>query len=170
MRALALVAALAAAVVLQTTLAGFLVPGAIAVDLVLVVVVYVALTSGPVAGLLAGTVGGLVQDALSSGILGMGGLTKTLVGFLVGRFGTQFIVTATVPRFLVCAAASAVHAGLFMGAYTLLGLRSFPNPLAAVAVQAVGNGVLGVVVFQLAEWLPRMLERRRSGRGMRVKR
>ena len=170
MRALALVAALAAAVVLQTTLAGFLVPGAIAVDLVLVVVVYVALTSGPVAGLLAGTVGGLVQDALSSGILGMGGLTKTLVGFLVGRFGTQFIVTATVPRFLVCAAASAAHAGLFMGAYTLLGLRSFPNPLAAVAVQAVGNGVLGVVVFQLAEWLPRMLERRRSGRGMRVKR
>ena len=170
MRGLALVAALAAAVVLQTTLAGFLVPGAMAVDLVLVVVVYVALTSGPVAGLLAGTVGGLVQDALSSGILGMGGLTKTLVGFLVGRFGTQFIVTATVPRFLVCAAASAAHAGLFMGAYTLLGLRSFPNPLAAVAVQAVGNGVLGVVVFQLAEWLPRMLERRRSGRGMRVKR
>ncbi len=170
MRGLALVAALAAAVVLQTTLAGFLVPGAMAVDLVLVVVVYVALTSGPVAGLLAGTVGGLVQDALSSGILGMGGLTKTLVGFLVGRFGTQFIVTATVPRFLVCAAASAAHAGLFMGAYTLLGLRSFPNPLAAVALQAVGNGVLGVVVFQLAEWLPRMLERRRSGRGMRVKR
>lgn len=170
MRGLALVAALAAAVVLQTTLAGFLVPGAMAVDLVLVVVVYVALTSGPVAGLLAGTVGGLVQDALSSGILGMGGLTKTLVGFLVGRFGTQFIVTATVPRFLVCAAASAAHAGLFMGVYTLLGLRSFPNPLAAVALQAVGNGVLGVVVFQLAEWLPRMLERRRSGRGMRVKR
>jgi len=170
MRGLALVAALAAAVVLQTTLAGFLVPGAMAVDLVLVVVVYVALTSGPVAGLLAGTVGGLVQDALSSGILGMGGLTKTLVGFLVGHFGTQFIVTATVPRVLVFAAASAVHAGLFMGAYTLLELRSFPNPFPAVALQAVGNGVLGVVGFQLAEWLPQMLERRRSGRGMRVKR
>jgi len=170
MRALALVAALAAAVVLQTTLAGFLVPGAMAVDLVLVVVVYVALTSGPVAGLLAGTVGGLVQDALSSGILGMGGLTKTLVGFLVGHFGTQFIVTATVPRVLVFAAASAAHAGLFMGAYTLLELRSFPSPFAAVALQAVGNGVLGVVGFQVAEWLPQMLERRRSGRGMRVKR
>jgi rod shape-determining protein MreD len=170
MRGLALVAALAAAVVLQTTLAGFLVQGAMTVDLVLVVVVYVALTSGPVAGLLAGTVGGLVQDALSSGILGMGGLTKTVVGFLVGRFGTQFIVTAMVPRFLVFAAASAAHAGLFMGAYTLLGLRSFPHPLAAVAMQAVGNGVLGVVGFQVAEWLPRMLERRRSGRGMRVKR
>ena len=170
MRGVSLVAALAAAVVLQTTLAGFWVQGAMAVDLVLVVVVYVALTSGPVSGLLAGTVGGLVQDALSSGILGMGGLTKTLVGFLVGRFGTQFIVTATVPRFLVFAAASAAHAGLFMGAYTLLGLRSFPHPWAAVALQAVGTGVLGVVGFEVAEWLPRMLEQRRSGRGMRVKR
>jgi rod shape-determining protein MreD len=169
-RGLQLLAALAAAVVLQTTLAGFLAQGAMTVDLVLVVVVYVALTAGPVAGLLAGTAGGLVQDHLSSGILGMGGLAKTLVGFLAGRFGTQFIVNATVPRFLVFAAASAAHAGLFMGAYTLLGLRSFPSPAAAVAMQALGNGVLGVVGFQLAEWLPRVLERRRSGRGMRVKR
>lgn len=170
MRGLRLVAALAVAVVLQTTLTGYVAQGALGVDLVLVVVVYVALTSGPVAGLLAGTVGGLVQDALSSGILGMGGLAKTLVGFLVGRFGTQFIVTATVPRFVVFVAASAAHAGMFMGLYTLLGVRSFPNPLAAIAVQALGNGLLGVVGFELAEWVPRMLERRRSGRGMRVKR
>ena len=79
-------------------------------------------------GLVAGTVGGLVQDALSSGILGMGGLAKTVVGFLAGRFGTQFIVTATVPRLLVFAAATAAHAVLFMGLYTLLGLRSLPGP------------------------------------------
>jgi rod shape-determining protein MreD len=169
-RALWLMAAVATAVVLQTSLAGFLVQGAVPVDLVLIVLVYVALTSGPVAGVLVGTAGGLVQDALSSGILGMGGLAKTLVGFLVGRFGTQFIVTATVPRFLVFAAASVAHAGLLMGAYTLLGVRSFPNPFAAVAVQALGNGVLGVLGFQLAEWLPQMMDRHRSGRGMRVKR
>ncbi len=170
MRALGIAAALAVAVVLQTTLAGFVAQGVMTVDLVLVVVVYVALTSGPVAGLLAGTVGGLVQDDLSSGILGMGGLAKTIVGFLAGRFGTQFIVAATVPRFLVFGAANAAHAGLFMGAYTLLGLRSFPSPLAAVAIQSLVSGVLGVVGFQVAEWLPRMMERRRAGRGMRVKR
>lgn len=167
MRALRLGAALVAAVVLQTTLARYAPQGAMSVDLVLVVVVYVALTSGPVAGLAAGTFGGLVQDALSSGILGMGGLTKTVVGFLAGRFGTQVIVTAMLTRFLTFAAASAAHAGLFMGAYTLLGLRSFPNPLAAVGVQALGNGVLGVVAFELAEWLT---ERRRSSGGTWAKR
>jgi rod shape-determining protein MreD len=140
------------------------------VDLVLVVVVYVALTGGPVAGLVAGTLGGLVQDALSTGILGMGGLAKTVVGFVVGRFGTQFIVTATVPRMVTFAAATVAHAVLFMGAYALLGLRSFPDPMTAVAIQAAGNGLVGVVCFKLSEWLPPAIERRRATRGMRVSR
>ena len=58
-----------------------------AIDLVLIVVVYVAIKSGPSTGLLAGTVAGLIQDALSSGILGIGGLAKTMVGFLSGVLG-----------------------------------------------------------------------------------
>ena len=61
-----------------------------------------------------------------------------------GGSRTQFIVTATVPRLLVFAAATAAHAVLFMGLYTLLGLRSFPDPEAAVAIQAVGNALIGV--------------------------
>lgn len=166
MRFLVDVAALAVAVVVQTGAGRLTWNGFAVVDLVLVVVVYIALTGGPVAGLLAGTAGGLVQDALSSGILGMGGLAKTVVGFLAGRFGTQFIVTSTVPRLLTFAAATAAHAVLFMGAYTLLGLRDFPNALTTIAVQAVGNGVLGVIGFQLAERLPRTLERRRATRGV----
>ena len=44
-------------------------------------------------------------------------------------------------------------------------IKNVINPLAAIAMQALGNGVLGVVGFELAEWLPRMVERRRSGRG-----
>ncbi|MGD9906449.1 MAG: rod shape-determining protein MreD [Vicinamibacterales bacterium] len=161
--------ALALAVVVQTTMTGA-VRGAVPVDLVLVVVVSAALAFGPVTGLVAGTVGGLVQDALSSGILGMGGLAKTVVGFAAGRFATQFIVTATVPRLLVFAAATAAHAALFMGLYALLGLRSFPDPLPAVAVQAVGNAVVGVVGVRAVDAIPRLIERRRANRGMRVKR
>jgi rod shape-determining protein MreD len=164
------VAALAAALAAQTTIGSVVVRGTVAVDLVLVVVVYTALAFGPVTGLITGTVGGLVQDSLSTGILGMGGLAKTVVGFLAGRFATQFIVTATLPRFLLFAGATAVHALLFMGLYTLLGLRSFPSPFATVAMQAVGNGVVGVVGFHVMEWLPRVAERRRATRGMRVKR
>ena len=54
------------ALLMQTTLTRFL-GGTIAVDLVLVVVVYASLISGPVTGLLTGTFAGLIQDALSIG-------------------------------------------------------------------------------------------------------
>jgi rod shape-determining protein MreD len=168
-RAIGVVLALAAALVLQTTLTG-VVRGVVPVDLVLVVVVGSALAFGPVAGLLAGTVGGLLQDALTSGILGMGGLAKTLVGFAAGQFGTQFIVTAALPRLVVYAAATAAHAAVLMGLYSFLGLRSFPDPLPGVAIQAVGNAVVGVLGVRAMDAVPKFLERRRANRGMRVKR
>jgi rod shape-determining protein MreD len=160
--------AVVAAVVLQSTVTG-MVRGVVPVDLVLVVVVGAALAFGPVTGVVVGTIGGLIQDALTSGILGMGGLTKTLVGFAAGQFGTQFIVTATVPRLLVFAAATGVHAALFMGLYGLLG-RSFPDPIPGVAIQAVGNALVGVLGVRAVDAVPRLLERRRANRGLRVKR
>jgi len=164
MRALGVLIAIALALALQTTLARVLVGGTAALDLVLVVVVYVALTSGPVTGMFAGSLAGLVQDALSSGIIGIGGLAKSVVGFLAGAIGQQFIVTAALPRLVIFLAATAVHAALFMGLYVLLGLRSFPSPWAAIVSQALGNAAVGLIAFTLMESLPGMVERRRMKR------
>jgi rod shape-determining protein MreD len=152
------------ALALQTTLTRFLVGGTAAIDLVLVVLVYVALTSGPVTGMFAGSLAGLIQDALSSGIIGIGGLAKSVVGFLAGAIGQQFIVTAALPRLVMFVAATVVHAAVFMGLYALLGLRSFPSPWAAVASQAAGNAAIGMIGFTLVESLPGVLERRRMKR------
>jgi rod shape-determining protein MreD len=164
-KAARVVAAITLALALQTTLARFVVRGTAAVDLVLVVVVYVALTSGPVTGLLAGSIAGLVQDALSSGIIGIGGLAKTLVGFIAGVTGTQFIVATALPRFVVFVAATVLHAVVFMGLYVMLDLRQFPSPYAAVVGQAIGNALIGVIAFQIVELLPGAIERRRANRG-----
>jgi rod shape-determining protein MreD len=169
-RALRTIAALSLALAVQTTLTGLFARGTDALDLVLVVVVYVGLTAGPISGLAAGTVAGLVQDALSSGILGIGSLAKTVVGYLAGVVGTQFIVTAAVPRFIVFAAATALHGLLFMGAYVLLDLRSFPAAWPAMATQAVANGVVGVLATKFVDWWPRFVERRRAVRAHRLKR
>jgi len=159
--------AVAVALALQSTLTRFLVRDSFAVDLVLVAVVYVALTEGPVTGLLAGTFAGLAQDAMSSGIIGIGGLAKTVVGFLAGFIGTQFIVTNSLPRFVVFLAATVLHAIVFMGLYTLLGIRTFGFPAASVAGQALGNAFVGVIAFNVAELLPGAIERRRAYRGFR---
>ena len=162
MKAASVILAVMLALVLQTTVARFLVRGTVAVDLVLVAVVYVALTYGPVTGLLTGTFAGLVQDAMSSGVIGIGGLAKTVVGFLAGIIGTQFIVTHSLPRFVVFFGATVLHAALFMGLYMLLDLRHFESPYAVVAGQALGNALVGIVAFQIAELLPGAMERRSS--------
>ena len=165
MKAAGIIVAVAVALALQTTLSRMAVRSTVAVDLVLVVVVYVALTSGPATGLLTGTFADLVQDALSSPVIGIGGLAKTIVGFLAGIVGSQFIVAQPLPRFVVFFGATVLHAIVFMGLYVLLGLRQFGTPYAAVAGQAAANAVIGVVAFQLVELLPGAVERRKAQRG-----
>ena len=161
MKAAGIILAVAVAITLQSTLSRLLTRGAFAVDLVLVVVISVALTTGPVTGLLTGTFAGLIQDSLASGLIGIGGLAKTVVGFLAGIIGTQFIVATTLPRFVVFFAGTVLHAAIFMGLYALLDLRHFGAPYTAVAGQAVANAVIGVVAFHVMDLLPGAAERRR---------
>ena len=165
MRAVGIILAVAAALAFQQTILTRYIRGTVALDLVLVAVVYVALTSGPVAGLWTGTFAGLAQDAMTTGVIGIGGLAKTLVGFLTGIVGTQFIVAQPVPRFCVFFGATVLHQLVFIGLNTLLDLRHFGSPYAAVAGQAAGNAAVGVVAFQLAEMLPGAVERRRATKG-----
>jgi rod shape-determining protein MreD len=159
--------AIALALALQTTLAPFVVGGTAAIDLVLVAVVYIALTSGPVSGMLAGSLAGLIQDQLSTGVLGIGGLAKSIVGFVVGAIGQQFIVTAALPRLVTFVGATLAYQALFMGLYVVLGLRSFPSPWKAIATQALGNALVGMIAFTIIEAIPGVMERRRIGRRSR---
>lgn len=167
MRSAAAFAAIFVALAAQTTAAGYVFRSNTPIDLVLIVVVYVGLKSGPVTGVLAGTVAGLIQDALAGGVLGIGGLAKTIVGFMAGVLGTQFIVTAPLPRFLLLLVGTIVHAGIFMGLYTLLDLRQFPAAYPTVVGQAFGNAFVGVISFQVIEWFPGFVDRRRAGRFLR---
>jgi len=164
-RVAGIVLATAVALAVQTTLARFVIRGTVAVDPVLVVVVYVALSYGSVTGLLTGTFAGLAQDiTLSSGLIGVGGLAKSIVGFLSGIVGTQFIVTQTLPRFVVFFGATVLHQLIFNGLYAAIGQRDFSVPYGAILGQSLGNAVVGVVAFQLAELLPGAVERRKLTR------
>jgi rod shape-determining protein MreD len=166
-RALAVLGGISLAIVAQTTVTPYLPGGVAPVDLVLVAVVYAALTTGPVGGMLAGSAAGLVQDALSSGIIGIGGLAKAVVGFFVGAIGQQFIVAAALPRLVTFMAATALHAAVFMGLYFALDLRVFPVPWREVGTQIVGNAFVGLIAFGVIESIPGMVERRRFQRRAR---
>ena len=162
MSAVRLAAFVFGALVLQTTLARYLVRGSVGVDLVLVVVIYLSLRSGPTAGMLTGTVAGLMQDSLMTGIVGVGSLGKTLVGYLAGTVGRAFIVTQPVPRFLVFFAATLLEMTVITGLRAVVNPAPASVPVGAVVAQAFGNALVGVVLFQLTETLPRIAERRRE--------
>jgi rod shape-determining protein MreD len=159
-----IILAIVLALALQTTIARFVVTGTVAVDLVLVVVVYVALTSGSGTGMVTGTVAGLIQDSLSTGVIGIGGLATTIVGFVAGIVGTQLNIAEPVARFVVFFVATVAHQAITIGLGAVLGLRPFGTPYAAIAGEALGNAVVGVAAFQLVELLPGAVERRRMGR------
>jgi rod shape-determining protein MreD len=169
-RTAAVIVAIGGALALQTTLAGLLIGRPILVNLVLVAVVYVALAFGPVTGLLAGTAGGLAQDALAGSIVGIGGLSKTLVGFLVGVLGAQFIVSQTLPRFVMFVGATLLHELTFQALSALVEGRTFAPQYSAMAVQALVNGVVGITAFLLVEHGPEVVQRRRVRRASFSKR
>jgi rod shape-determining protein MreD len=165
MRVLWIAGVLGAAFVVQITLRNMLVLGTAPLDPFLVAVVYIALAAGPTTGLLAGACAGLAQDALSSGIIGIGGLAKTVVGYIVGQAGTQFIVSGPLQRFVTFVASTIIHAVIFMGLNELLGLAHFGFPWGGVLGQGVANALLGIVILQAIELLPGAMERRQEKAG-----
>lgn len=175
------------ALALQTSLARFLTPGANVIDLVFVAVVYIALTGGAGAGLIAGAVAGLAQDSLAAtgtsmisvgagvvtarSIIGIGGLAKTVVGFVAGVIGSQFIVARPLPRALVFFTATVAHAIMFVGLYGVIDAGYARPTYGAIFSQAGAHALVGVLLFQTVELIPGVADRRRSmGRGMHINR
>jgi rod shape-determining protein MreD len=162
--------AVTAALALQTTLSGLMIGGRIPVNLVLVAVIYIALSFGAVTGMLAGAAAGLAQDALAGSVVGIGGLSKTLVGFLVGVLGAQFIVSQTIPRFVMFVGATLLHEIVFEALYALVEGRAFALKMSAALVQALVNAVVGVVAFYIVEQGPGIVQRREMRRASFSKR
>ena len=158
------IVALAVALLAQTTLVPVLAGGNGPVDLVLIVVVFAALTRGPSFGLWTGTFGGLLQDGLSGGIIGVSGLAKTLVGVLVGVAGSQFIIGTIWHRVAILLGASIVHAFIYVGVYALIQPTTPVATNGIIGVQAVVNALVGAAAQACVLVAPSARERLRWAR------
>lgn len=158
------------AAALQTSLSRFTLGTRWVFDLVLVGVIYSALRWGPSYGVIAGTVGGLIQDALAGGTLGVGGFSKTLVGFAAGVVGAQFVVVQTLPRMVLVAAATVLEQAAVLALQGMIDLQRPAVAWATILIEMVLNALIAFLVFSGVEALPAMLRRRpmrRSGFGAR---
>ncbi len=159
------------ALVVQMALARYAVGGRWVFDLVLVGVVYAALYWGPVAAMWAGTLGGLMQDALTGSVIGVGGLAKTVVGFGVGLAGDQFVVARPSVRAAAVALVTVGHRLIIVGLLAVVNQAWNGVPWAAVLMETGLNAAAGFLAFQVTDALPGVIlqtrQRRRSSLGRR---
>lgn len=151
--------AIAVAALLQSGLGHLSVRIPLAVDPFLIVVLYCGLTWGETHGMLAGAVAGWVQDVLFGGqVAGLSGLTKLLIGFVVGLAGTRFLLVGPAPQILVLFAGTIVDGLVLQSLASVFSVRTDELSAAGLATRAAVNAILGVLVFTV---LDRRIQRER---------
>jgi rod shape-determining protein MreD len=152
MRAFWTALAILAALLVQTALSKLLPAQARVFDPFLIVVVYCGLTGGETHGMLAGAAAGWVQDVHFGGrVLGLGGLTKVLVGFGVGLSSTRFHLGELQGRMLVLVAATMADALLFGALAAVFDVEAYSLSPLGLVLRAAVNAVAGIVLYEAVE-------------------
>ena len=145
---------------LSSTLLSWVEVGGVKPDLALVIIALIAVRRGSMPGEIAGFASGLVADMISVGPLGLTAMTRTVVGYAVGRMAglvtldwlllpTIVAIAATVLKaFTVTVLALVVPwiSGIY-GVGALGFLRSF-------LIEAAFNGVVAPALYVLVSLLP----------------
>lgn len=155
--------ALLVAIGLQWTMRNVAEPFAY-IDFVLIVIVYAALQRNALRAILFGTVAGLAVDALSGGLLGSSGFSKTLVAYMVSELARRVYLDNLLLRIPVIAGACLIDDLVYFGVHRLLGLEPTVNPIVTMSYTLIGTTIAGTVIFILFEYLTaeRVRPRRRE--------
>ena len=115
------------------------------IDLFLIVTVYASLYTSRVLSILTGASCGLFQDLLNGTMLGVHGIAKALIGYILGAFSLKFMLTSRWGEALCLVGASIFDATILRLLGHLLDLGSQgPGFLLG---RAVGTMIVGFVIF-----------------------
>lgn len=142
--------ALVIAILLQWTLRNIAEPLAF-VDLPLIVVVYAALQRNSIRALLFGTIGGLSIDALSGGLLGANGFSKTLIAYIVSEIARRVYLDNLLLRIPVIAGACLLDDFVYYGMHRLLGQQPNAPLVETMAYTLIGTTIAGTITFFILE-------------------
>jgi rod shape-determining protein MreD len=152
--------AVTAALLVQTGLSQVVPPAARLFDPFLLVLVYCGLAFGENHAMFTGAAAGWVQDVHFGGpVLGLSGLTKVVLGFLVGMAATRFQLTEPGPRGLVLLGAAAFDALFLWGLASTFDIAIAAPTATSLALRALINALLGMLIFALLE--RRLVQKRR---------
>ena len=142
------------AVVVHTSVLSHLRVAGVAPDVMLLVAVAGGIASGPTRGAVVGFASGLAIDLFLQGPLGLSALVFSLVGYAVGNVSNAVLRAAWWIPLLTTLLASAGGELLYALAATMVGGGHLVTPRLplVMAVVAVANCVLALVVVRLVEW------------------
>ena len=147
---LRIAAIMALAVVLQLSLRAVW-PPLVYIDFPLVVVVYIALQREAGPALIAATIGGLLIDGASGGVIGVGGFSKTLTAFVVYFAATRVNLENPLLRIPVVAVATALDATVYVGLLRLL-QQPMPAPFVpTLSYRVIGTTAVGTLVILMLD-------------------
>lgn len=117
------------------------------IDFPLIIVVYAALQHNTMRALLFGTFSGIAVDALSGGLLGANGFTKTLIAYVVSEMARRVYLDNLLLRIPVLAGACVLNAVVYYGLHHLFGQPPAGDLLVIGAYSLIGTTVAGTLIY-----------------------
>jgi len=146
MEGVRLTIALIIAVVLQWTLRNIFDPLAF-IDFPLIIVVYAALQRNSIRAIIFGTVSGVAVDALSGGLLGASGFSKTVVAYMVFEMARRVYLDNLLLRIPVIAGACLVNDLIYVGVQYMFRQAPTGDILVTMSYRLIGTTIAGTLVY-----------------------
>lgn len=122
------------------------------IDLPLLVTIFFSMARrNPIAGLLTGTLIGLMQDSLGGLPLGLYGIAKMGVGFAASSLGVKLDVENAGARFLLTVGFYLLHSALYFAVARWLVALSLTWSWKMGVLSGLANAVLGVFLYYVLD-------------------
>jgi len=117
------------------------------VDFPLIIIVYAALQRNTIKALIFGTISGIMVDALSGGLLGANGFSKTLVAFIVSEIARRVYLDNLLLQIPVIAGACLVDDLVYYGLHRMMGQEPSAPVLETIAYTLIGTTIAGTIIY-----------------------
>lgn len=124
------------------------------IDLPMMVVIFFAVARrNPISGSITGAIIGMLQDTLAGPAhpIGMYGITDTVIGYMASSMGVKLDVENPGSRFLITYGFFVIHQAVYYGVGHGLLRQSLQWSWSHVAISALANAVVGVLVFNVLD-------------------
>jgi rod shape-determining protein MreD len=161
MEGVRLTIAIILAVILQWTLRNVF-EGFAYIDFPLIIIVFAALQRNSVRAILFASLAGIAIDALSGGLLGASGFSKTVVAYLVFEMARRVYLDNLLLRIPVIAGACLVNDLVYFGVQRLFGQAPAADVVVVIAYRVIGTTIAGTLIYLLLQNLSGDGTRRRK--------